>query len=73
MERYLDPIDNRTLMEGRYDEGLADGLVQGKAEGIAEGRLEERCQNVERMRGKGFNNEQISSILGLPLCWVENV
>lgn len=69
-DKFWDDISTeRTLMEGRY----AEGRAEGRAEGMAEGQLKERRQNVERMQGRGFANEDIASILGLPLEWVEKV
>ncbi len=51
--------------EGR-EQGLAEGLergrAEGKAEGIAEGKAEERRRIMEKLKEKGFSDEEVASL-----------
>ena len=48
--------------EGR-EEGLAEGLEKGRAEGKAEGKAEERRLIAQRLKQKGFSDEEVASVL----------
>ena len=49
--------DYNTLMEENW--------LRGKAEGKAEGRAEERKSLVEKMRAKGYSENQIAELLNI--------
>jgi hypothetical protein len=56
-DRYWDVISSeRTLLEGKYDEGLA--------EGEAKGRAEEKAALRAKLTAKGMSEEQIQELLG---------
>ena len=48
--------------EGR-EKGLAEGLEKGRAEGKAEGKAEERRLIAQRLKQKGFSDEEVASVL----------
>jgi predicted transposase/invertase (TIGR01784 family) len=54
----------KTLLSGKYDEGLAKGLAEGRAEGKAEGLAEGQSKIVKNMHQGGLAIEQISKIMG---------
>ena len=45
------------------EKGRAEGKAEGKAEGMAEGMAEERRLIMEKLKMKGFSEEEIASIL----------
>ena len=65
-ERFWDAVNNEhVLMEGRYKEGMADGLEKGRAEGKAEGRAEEKIDNARKMKADAMPTELIAKYTGL--------
>lgn len=56
----------KTLLTGKYDEGLAKGLADGKAEGLAEGKAEGKAEIILKMHRSGLPLEQIARIAQLP-------
>ncbi len=52
--------DIRNQIAYSREEGLAEGLEKGRAEGKAE----ERCLIMEKLKDKGFSDEEVASILG---------
>ena len=61
-ERFWDAVNNEhVLMEGRYKEGMADGLEKGRAEGKAE----EKIDNARKMKADAMPTELIAKYTGL--------
>ena len=52
--------DIRNQIAYSREEGLAEGLEKGRAEGKAE----ERRLIMEKLKDKGFSDEEVASILG---------
>ena len=59
--------DIRNQIAYSREEGLAEGLEKGraggKAEGRAEGKAEERHLIAQKLKEKGFSDEEVASIL----------
>ena len=59
--------DIRNQIAYSREEGLAEGLEKGRAEGKAEGRAkgkaEERHLIAQKLKEKGFSDEEVASIL----------
>jgi predicted transposase/invertase (TIGR01784 family) len=62
---YWDAIRlERSRTVGMYDEGLA----KGKAEGLAEGEANASLAHARKMMAKGFSQEDIAEITGIPIA-----
>ena len=77
-EKFWDVVSSeRTLMEGKYEEGMAKGMEEGMAKGMAkgmeEGMAKEKLNIAYRMLQTGMSASEISSITGLPLKEIENL
>ena len=65
-ERYLDSVrTEKTLMTGRYREGLAEGFAEGEQKGRAEGKAEERMTVAKKMLSAGADIAFIMQCTGL--------
>lgn len=62
----LDTNMKKSYHKGRA-EGLEEGRAEGRAEGLEEGKKEAASTVARRMKAKGYSNEDIADIMGLPL------
>jgi predicted transposase/invertase (TIGR01784 family) len=54
-ESYWDAVrTEKTLLLGKYDEGMARGMAEGKAEGKAEGIVEGEARGIEKGKAEGI-------------------
>lgn len=70
-EKFWDAISTeRTLIEGRYREGMARGRKEGREEGREEGRAEGRAERdieiARKMKERGMNIHLIAEMTGIP-------
>jgi predicted transposase/invertase (TIGR01784 family) len=88
-ESYWDAVrTEKTLMLGRYQEGLAKGNAEGKAEGKAEGIEEGKAEGIEEGLAKGiikgkietaqkllakFDDLTIAELTGLSLMQIQEI
>ena len=49
-----------------FEDGKAAGLEQGRTEGEASGRAEREIEMARAMKNKGYSNDEISELTGLP-------
>ena len=72
LRKYRDTI---SVMEGQYQEGWEKGLAEGEAKGLAKGEAKglakgERLKAIDaaqKMKSKGYTDEDISDITGLSI------
>ncbi len=74
--RYYDKIwdvirTEKTLQEGKYEQGKAEGIAEGKAEGLAEGiekgRAEGQLNAARAMLSDGLSPDKVAQYTGLTL------
>lgn len=56
--------DIRNQIAYSREEGRAEGREQGLAEGLEKGRAEERLLIMNKLKDKGFSDEEVASIMG---------
>ncbi|MBQ6179827.1 MAG: hypothetical protein IJK32_09965, partial [Bacteroidales bacterium] len=56
--------DIRNQIAYSREEGREEGLAEGLEKGRAEGKAEERRLIAQRLKQKGFSDEEVASILG---------
>ena len=55
--------DEATALGGARREGIAEGMEKGMKKGMAKGREEERKLLIEKLRQKGFTEDQIKDLI----------
>ena len=65
--------DEKSLKEGSYNEGHANGLKEGRAEGIAEGLAQRNKENAKKMKERGYKMEEIMEITNLTRQEIEKL
>ena len=62
-EEYQREAYNRASQRKAIEEGRAEGKAEGRAEGKAEGKAEERKALAEKMRAKGYSEQEIAELI----------
>ena len=81
-ERYIEELASAqsmvlTAQMKGIAEGRAEGIAEGRAEGIAEGRAEgehkKAIEMAQKLKAKGFSDEDIADITGLTLSEIKRL
>lgn len=73
-EAYWDSVrTEKTLLVGRYEEGLAEGKAEGLAEGRMEGQNAEKRAIAQKLFELGFPLEDIAKVTSLQLTEIKNL
>ena len=71
-ESYWDAVSTeKTLLTGRYREGLAEGLAEGRVEGLAEGEQKKSLEIARNLIKSGVPLETITACTGLSANEIE--
>jgi predicted transposase/invertase (TIGR01784 family) len=60
-------------LKGVIDTAFEEGKLEGMAEGEMKGKLEEKLEVARKLKQKGFSEEEITEITGLPKNDIENL
>ena len=52
--------------EDGLEQGRTEGIEQGRTEGEASGRADREIEMARAMKNKGYSNDEISELTGLP-------
>jgi predicted transposase/invertase (TIGR01784 family) len=69
-DKYWDSVSvEKTLLSGKY----AEGLVEGHTKGLAEGDLAASLRITQNLLAKGISPEEISQITGLSIEQIKSL
>lgn len=67
-DKFWDSVQSEaTLLEDRFERGMAAGEAKGRAEGLAEGILEGKRITAHQLLAMGMSVEQVCLVTGLEM------